>query len=57
MDTPELLARAAHYRDLAARITDAETRQGLLELAENYEVLTRQTQADSEPRSPPATAA
>jgi hypothetical protein len=36
MDIPELLARAAHY----------ETRQGLLELAEQYEALAREKQQE-----------
>jgi hypothetical protein len=38
MDNPgELRARAAHYRDLAAQITDARARAGIIELARQYE--------------------
>jgi hypothetical protein len=46
MDVPELLARAARYRDLAAAMTDAETRRGLLELAEKYEALAGEKQQE-----------
>jgi hypothetical protein len=44
-------ARATHYRELAARVTDEQTRLGLLELAENYEALAREVQADDRPKS------
>jgi hypothetical protein len=37
MDAAELLERAHHYRMMALRVTDAQTREGLLELAERYE--------------------
>ncbi len=39
MDRDELLARAKHYRELADRVTDEQTRRGLLDLAERYEAL------------------
>ena len=42
MDRTELIDRANHYRDLASRVTDQQTKQGLLELAESYEVLARE---------------
>ena len=41
MDRDELLARADRYRDLATRTLDQQTKQGLLDLAERYEALTR----------------
>src|SRR4051794_9155603 len=37
MDFAELLERAHHYRMMAIRVTDDQTREGLLELAEQYE--------------------
>jgi hypothetical protein len=46
MDAADLLARATYYRTLAARVTDEQTRAGLLELAEKYEALVRGIQAD-----------
>jgi hypothetical protein len=42
MDAAELLERAHHYRMMATRVTDARTREGLLELAERYEALARE---------------
>jgi hypothetical protein len=44
--TTELLRRAEHYRDIAAHVTDEQTHTGLLELADKYEVLAREVQAD-----------
>lgn len=41
MDRVELINRANRYRDLAARTTDQQTKQGLLDLAERYEALAR----------------
>jgi len=49
MDIADLLARAAHCRDLAARSTDEEIRGALLEVAEEYEALAREMQADDDP--------
>ncbi len=38
MDDPaELRARAAHYRELAAQITDARAQAGIIELARQSE--------------------
>jgi hypothetical protein len=38
MDDPdELRARAAHYRELAAQVTDAQARAGIIELARQHE--------------------
>jgi hypothetical protein len=37
---------AARYRALATRVMDEQTRVGLLELAEKYETLARELQAD-----------
>jgi hypothetical protein len=42
MDAAGLLERAYHYRMMALRVTDAQTREGLLELAERYEALARE---------------
>jgi hypothetical protein len=42
MDAAELLERAHHYRMMAIQVTDAQTREGLLELAERYEALARE---------------
>ena len=42
MDHGELLRRASHYRELAARMTDQQTRAGLLDLAGRYEALARE---------------
>ena len=39
MDRTELLERASHYRELAACVTDEQTRAGLLDLAGLYEGL------------------
>jgi hypothetical protein len=36
-DPEELRAKAAHYRELAAQITDAQARAGIIELARQYE--------------------
>ena len=46
MDAADLLAYATRYRTLAARMTDEQTREWLLELAEKYEALARGMQAD-----------
>ena len=50
MDVADLLARAARCRDLAARSADEETRGALIEVAEEYEALVREMQAESNPR-------
>jgi hypothetical protein len=42
----DLLRRAAHYRDLAAHVTDEQTRAGLLELSEKYEAIAQEVRAD-----------
>jgi hypothetical protein len=42
MDRAELLQHAARYRDLAVRMTDGQTRAGLLDLAERYEALAKE---------------
>jgi hypothetical protein len=52
MDAAELLTWAARYRALAARMTDEQTRAGLLELAERYEVLGKEAQAADRPKPP-----
>jgi hypothetical protein len=53
MDDADLLARATHFRELAARVTDEQTRSGLLELAERYEALAREIQSiDKLPKAP-----
>jgi hypothetical protein len=49
MDAADRLTRAAHYRALAARVIDEQTRAGLLKLAEKYETLARGMQADDAP--------
>ena len=46
MEAAELLERAHHYRMMAIRVTDAQTREGLLELAERYEALARELEQD-----------
>jgi hypothetical protein len=46
MDSAELLERAHHYRTVAARVTDEQTRQGLLDLAEKYEALAHKMEQD-----------
>ena len=46
MNRTQLFERASHYRTMAARVTDEETKAGLLELAENYEALARETAED-----------
>jgi hypothetical protein len=49
MDIDELLDRAQHFRTLATRVTDAETSEGLIELADNYEALANEmAQEESE---------
>ena len=48
----DLLARAAHYRALATRVTDEQTREGLLELAEKYETLAQEQQGEATRRAP-----
>lgn len=52
MDAAELLAYAARYRILAAHMTDEQTREGLLKLAEDYEALAREMQADDPSEAP-----
>lgn len=42
MDPDELIDRANHYRDLARHVTDPQTKQGLIELAERYEAAARE---------------
>jgi hypothetical protein len=37
--TDEARARAAHYRQLAGQMTDAQTQEGLFHLAAEYEAL------------------
>ena len=51
MDAADLLSRAAHFRALAARVIDEQTRVGLLELAEKYEAFARKMQADEPPKA------
>ena len=46
MDVADLLARAERFRTLAARVTDEQTRAGLLELAERYEALAHDVRED-----------
>ena len=46
MDSAELLERAHHYRAVAARVTDEQTRQGLLDLAQKYEALAHEMEQD-----------
>ena len=46
MDIDELLDRAQHFRTLATRVTDAATRDGLIELAEKYEALASEMARD-----------
>jgi hypothetical protein len=49
----DLLTRAARYRALAAGVDDEQTRLALLELAESYEALAREMQADEDhPKEP-----
>jgi hypothetical protein len=48
MDRAELLERACHYRALAARISDGQTREGLLDLAERYEALAKEVEKRSD---------
>jgi hypothetical protein len=47
----DLLRRAEHYRELAAHVTDAQTRAGLLELSEKYEAIAQEVRADHSPRA------
>jgi hypothetical protein len=47
----ELITRAARYRALATGVTDEQTRAGLLELAEKYEALAWEVQADDPPET------
>ena len=42
MDSAELRERADHYRMIAIQVTDAQTKEGLLELAEHYEARARE---------------
>jgi hypothetical protein len=42
MTSIELLERAHHYRMMAVQVTDAQTREGLLELADQYEAKARE---------------
>jgi len=51
MDIADLLTRGERFRALAARVTDEQTRAGLLELAEKYEALAREMQADDPPQA------
>ena len=51
MDIAEMLARGAHYRAVAARVTDEQTHAGLLELAEKYEVLAREVREEDPPQA------
>jgi hypothetical protein len=44
-DADDILARATRYRELARRVTDEQTRAGLLELAEKYEALAQEMRA------------
>jgi hypothetical protein len=46
MDSAELLERGHHYRIVAARVTDEQIRQGLLDLAEKYEALAHEMEQD-----------
>jgi hypothetical protein len=48
MDDPaDLLRHAERYRTLATLVTDEQTRIGLLELAQRYEGLAAEMQADT----------
>ena len=38
MDTPELRAKAAHYKRVAQLVSDAAAAEALLELAAEYEI-------------------
>jgi hypothetical protein len=49
MDSAELLERAHHYRMMAIRVTDALTKEGLLELAEHYEARVKWSRAGRNP--------
>ena len=52
MDDPdELLARDAHYRELAAYITDSCARAGILKLATQYDRQAAETEADDRGQS------
>ena len=42
MDSAELRERADPYRMMAIQVTDAQTKEGLLELAEQYEAWARE---------------
>jgi hypothetical protein len=42
MHSAELRERAEHYRMIAIQVTDAQTKEGLLELAEHYEARARE---------------
>jgi hypothetical protein len=42
MDRANLLQRANHYRELAARVPDEQIRAGLLDVAEGFEALAEQ---------------
>ena len=42
MDSAELLERAHRYRMMAIQVTDAQTKDGPLELAEQYEAWARE---------------
>ena len=44
MNSAELLERANHYRMMAIQATDAQTKEGLLELAEQYEAWAREVE-------------
>lgn len=41
MDVAELLERARHYRTMAILVTDEQTKEGLLDLAKQYEAQAR----------------
>jgi hypothetical protein len=49
MDAAELSERARRYQTLAAHVTDEQTRQALLDLAEKYEALAQKRGSERPP--------
>jgi len=47
----EFITRAARYRELAAGVTDEQTRAGLLELAKKYEAPARKMKGGDPPEA------
>jgi hypothetical protein len=56
MDRADLLQRANHYRELAARVPDEQIREGLLDVARGFEALAEQAgkRASNHPDDPDA---